>query len=83
MDGRFKGIYRWGFLVILLGLVISSSLPAGTAGAQAPIVGNVGNVFLPALYKDYLPPDESTQRIQVPEGFQIRIFAQGLAGRVR
>lgn len=83
MDVRFKRIYRWGFWLILLGLVISSSYSARIAEAQAPIVGNVGSVFLPALYKDYLAPDESTQRIQVPEGFQIRIFAQGLSGRVR
>lgn len=54
-----------------------------------PALAQQGNnpttIFLPIIAKGIAlpPPDAASQRIQVPDGFQIRIFANNLTGRPR
>ena len=60
-------------LVALLGAFAQTPTPADAAGGS--------KVFLPVVWGDttIVPPrDEAAQRIQVPAGFEIRIFAQNL-----
>lgn len=84
MDGKLRRFSCWGIIVILIGLVLYSINPQNNAGAQAPVIGDLGNIlYMPVITKNALAPDEATRRIQVPEGFQIRIFAEGLTGKIR
>jgi glucose/arabinose dehydrogenase len=60
-------------LVALLGAFAQTPTPADAAGGS--------KIFLPVVWGDttIVPPrDEAAQRIQVPAGFEIRIFAQNL-----
>ncbi len=53
--------------------------------AQAQQVSTETIIFLPLVSKSLPlpPPDAASQRITVPEGFQIRIFADNLGGKPR
>lgn len=67
-------------LVMLLSVpIFARSTPQAEAAAATTL-------FLPVVSSNRLavpPADEAARRIQVPEGFAIRIFAQNLSGRPR
>jgi glucose/arabinose dehydrogenase len=74
------------YLIIILVLsfiMLGFGLDFPTAQAQQTPTETI--VFLPLVSNgNPLPPaDEATQRITLPEGFQIRIFANNLSGRPR
>ncbi|MEW6648623.1 MAG: PQQ-dependent sugar dehydrogenase [Chloroflexota bacterium] len=63
-------------LVLLAGGLHTRANSNGGGTVFLPLVSRTGALPLP-------PPDEASQRIQVPPGFHIRVFAAGLASRPR
>ena len=62
---------------ILAGVLLAIFLGYGLLTARA---AGDPSIYLPVVYRGVAlpPPDEASQRISVPPGFAIRIFAQGL-----
>lgn len=71
------------FILIFTLFLLSIGIANFSAQAQQPATETT--VFLPLISRgNSLPlPDESSQRIILPEGFQIRVFADNLAGKPR
>ena len=64
----------FSFLILLVVACFQLSSAQGETTLFFPLVGK--DAFIP------LPPaDEATERISLPPGFEIRIFAQNLSGR--
>jgi len=74
--------YKITFLIFTIFIILMGefSLPALAQQGNNPTT-----IFLPIIAKGIAlpPPDAASQRIQVPDGFQIRIFANNLTGRPR
>jgi len=69
-------------ILLFILLVIAFGFNSLPIQAQQPVQNLV---YLPLISKGLPlpPPDAASQRITVPAGFQIRIFAEGLAGKPR
>lgn len=74
-------------VVIFAILTISGITPAAKAAALYPLANTPpgSTIYLPLILRTLpLPPaDEAAQRIQLPPGFAIRIFAQNISGYPR
>ncbi len=79
-----KRIFFTGFLFVLLltGFLNRFAQIDPPVVAQAAQAGTGTTLYLPLIRRDLPipPPDEASQRISVPPGFAIRIFAQNLTG---
>lgn len=72
-------------ILILVFTLFLFSIGMATLSAQAQQPASETTIFLPLVSSgnSLPPPDAASQRIIVPDGFQIRIFADNLAGRPR
>jgi glucose/arabinose dehydrogenase len=79
----YDGNMRYLIIILVLSFImLGFGLDFPTAQAQQP---PSTIVYLPLISKGIAlpPPDAATQRISLPDGFQIRIFANNLSGRPR
>lgn len=72
-------------IIILIFTLLLLSFGIANFSAQAQQPTNQTTIYLPIISKGIAlpPPDAASQRITLPEGFHIRIYADNLAGKPR
>jgi glucose/arabinose dehydrogenase len=78
---------KWILTILIIGIIaIAVPVVAAFPTPERSMPEGAGTiVYLPTITRSPLlpPPDEASQRISLPDGFAIRIYAQNLNGRPR